>query len=69
MPTATPRRQTPILRRVDDRRMNELSESVLRLDERLDKLEARINLLFGALGVIIVLANAGVAIVIAQAVK
>lgn len=42
---------------------------MIRLEERLERLEGRINTLFGALGVLIVLANAGLAVVIANATR
>lgn len=34
------------------------------IEERLEKLEARINVLFGALGILTVVANIGIAVVI-----
>jgi len=39
------------------------------MERRLDRLEARINLLFGALGVLTVIANAAVAVAIGTIVK
>ncbi len=39
------------------------------LDKRLNKIEARMNYLFGALGVLVVLGNVSIAVVIANAVK
>lgn len=38
------------------------------LEERLNRIELRVNLLFGALGVLVVLGNAGLGIFIALAV-
>ena len=52
---------------VKERRVSDTQIS--KLDDRLQRLEARVNLLFGALGVIVVLANGGLAIVIANAIK
>lgn len=49
-------------RRMNDRRM-------LNVEDRLSRLEARINALFGALGVIVVLANVGLAAAVALMVR
>lgn len=47
----------------------ERDEQVLALEQRLDRLEARINILFGALGILTVLANGAVAVVVASLVR
>ena len=49
-------------RRQDDERMD-------RLEERLGRLESRINLLFGALGVLVVLGNTALAIFVAGVIR
>ncbi len=58
--------ETDLLRRLDDRRLDRLEARLDALEAKLDALERRIDLLFGGLGVLVVLANAGLALAIAR---